>query len=273
MKYTDVSYQTVPKDEECFVNAVQIAKLINEPPSTIRTWAKDFENYLYIKKVNGHFKYTERSIEQFKDIKHWKRDLKHSNEQIKITLSKKGKHLAEYSEGLVNPEDPFAYDVLAGKIMQKNEDMLKEFSMAFNEHMVKREENLILELKKETSITIQEILENYLPKESQIVSVISKEINQSLISMEETKNVLCDELKDTKEEIIKLREENEKARLENLSLRSENEELTTKEINRLKRKLNIQEEELKKKENELKSKEIELEKAKEKKGIWGFFKR
>lgn len=183
--------------------------------------------------------------------------------ELAFSLYDNGKSLDEIAEyfisnknGLINKED-----------LTIKEDLTKMDSQVIAK-------NITLEVKRQTDRILEELKGNFSDEIfKQFESQASKIAKVSLAAMEETKNVLCDELKDTKEEIIKLREENEKARLENLSLRSENEELATKEINRLKRKLNMQEEELKKKENELKLKEIELEKVNEKKGIWSLFKR
>ena len=69
MDFYDVPYHIIPNDEECVINASQIGKRIGEAPSTIRTWANQYEEYLYIKKVNGRFVYTEKSVIQFEFIK------------------------------------------------------------------------------------------------------------------------------------------------------------------------------------------------------------
>ena len=69
MNFYDVPYHIIPNDEECVINASQIGKRIGEAPSTIRTWANQYEEYLYIKKVNGRFVYTEKSVIQFEFIK------------------------------------------------------------------------------------------------------------------------------------------------------------------------------------------------------------
>lgn len=183
--------------------------------------------------------------------------------ELAFSLYDNGKSLDEIAEYFINNKN--------GLINKEDLTIKKDLTKMDSQVIAK---NITLEVKRQTDRILEELKGNFSDEIfKQFESQASKIAKVSLAAMEETKNVLCDELKDTKEEIIKLREENEKARLENLSLRSENEELATKEINRLKRKLNMQEEELKKKENELKLKEIELEKVNEKKGIWGFFKR
>lgn len=250
MKYTDVPYSSVPNDDECFVTGVQIGKIIDEPASTIREWAKTYRDFLYIKKINGNFKYTEKSIEQFKEIKEWRREKGYPSDVIKDILSKRGQGFGEYDGGLIDPKDPLGFDVLSGKIMKRNEEMLKDFSKALIEHISKRDEMMISQVKEETSITVQEVLETYIPK-----------ISDGMV------NTIKDELATTKDEIIKLREENEKARLENQSLRSENEELLTREINKLKAKVNRQSEEIDNKEKELKAKDKELSEEKNK-SVW-----
>lgn len=250
MKYTDISYSSVPEDEECFVTGVQIGKIIDEPASTVREWAKTFQDYLYIKKINGNFKYTERSIEQFKEIKEWRREKKYPFDMIKEILSKRGQGFGEYDGGLIDPKDPLGFDILSNKIMKRNEDMLKDFSQALIDHIGKRDEIMINQVKEETSITVQEVLETYIPK-----------VSENMI------NVIKDELTVTKDEIVRLREENEKARFENQSLRSENEELLTREINKLKAKVNRQSEELENKDKELVNKDRELSEEKNK-SVW-----
>jgi hypothetical protein len=53
MNFDDVSYVGVPEDDECIVNAVQIGKQLDLPPHIIRSWADEFEEFLYIKKKRG----------------------------------------------------------------------------------------------------------------------------------------------------------------------------------------------------------------------------
>ena len=78
----DGRFKFVPTDEECCINAVQLSKMINEPPSIIRSWVKMYEKYLYIKKINNRVRYTKECVSQFKFIKMLIREKNFTHKQV-----------------------------------------------------------------------------------------------------------------------------------------------------------------------------------------------
>ncbi|WP_252224987.1 MULTISPECIES: MerR family transcriptional regulator [unclassified Clostridium] len=198
-KYTDVNYKEIPKDEECYVTAVKIGEILDLPASTIRKWAEYHEDNLYIKKTKGRFSYTEKSIGQFKDIKEMKFGRNMTHEQIKIHMGKRGKNLGNYDGGLINPEDPFGYDVLATKISRKNEQMLKDFLNTFMQYQQQENSKFIDCIRDEVSLTTQEQV-----KES--MSII-----ESQLQLQKEDNVkLNKQIEEMKKELALTKESNEK---------------------------------------------------------------
>ncbi|WP_252251373.1 MerR family transcriptional regulator [Clostridium sp. VAP52] len=198
-KYTDVNYKEIPKDEECYVTAVKIAEDLELPASKIRKWAEYHEDNLYIKKTKGRFSYTEKSIEQFRLIKELKFNKGMTHEQIKQYMSKRGRNLGEYDGGLINPQDPFGYDVLATKISMKNEQMLKDFFNTFMQYQQQENSKFIDCIRDEVSLTTQEQV-----KES--MSMI-----ESQLQLQKEDNVkLNKQIEEMKKELALTKESNEK---------------------------------------------------------------
>ena len=162
MNYNDVSYTQIPNDDECIVNAVQIAKRIGETPSTIRTWAGLYEEYLYIKKINGRFCYTEASVEQFQFIKELVKNKGMSHKQVEDIIKKQGFQYAKYDGGLISLEDPLGFQALASAIAIENKKQLEEFLFNFMQYQKQENDKLKKELMDEVSISIDEILEDKL---------------------------------------------------------------------------------------------------------------
>ena len=160
--YSDVSYSATPKDEECILNAVALGKLIGENPSTIRLWGDMYEEFLYIKKINGRMVYTEASVNQFRFIKDLIRDKKFTHKQIYDHISKTGFQYQKYDSGLINPEDPLGYEALASQIMIKNQDMMKQFLMEFVKYQEQFKEEIKSDIKSEVAITVDDRMENNL---------------------------------------------------------------------------------------------------------------
>lgn len=198
-RYTDVNYKEIPKDEECYVTAVKIGEILELPASTIRKWAEYHEDNLYIKKNNGRFSYTEKSIGQFKTIKELKFNKNMTHEQIKQYMSKRGKGFGEYDGGLVDPQDPFGYDVLATKISMKNEEMLKNFLSTFIQYNQEENIKMLETIRTEVSLTTQEQV-----KES--MSTIESQLKEQ---REENKKLL-DELEEMKKELAITKDDNNK---------------------------------------------------------------
>lgn len=162
MNYNDVSYQAIPKDEECILNAVQIGKILQENPSTIRTWANLYEDYLYIKKINGRFVYTEASVNQFKFIKDLCRNKNMGHSQIREIISKQGFDYAKFDSGLVNLDDPLGFQALASAIALENKNQLVEFMNNFIKFQTENNKIVLEEMKREMCETIDEVVSSKL---------------------------------------------------------------------------------------------------------------
>lgn len=160
MSFTDVNFHNVPEDNECIINAVQLGKRIDEPPSTIRTWAESYEDYLYIKKINGRFVYTEASVDQFRFIKEMHRNKGMSHKQIADIISKHGFQYGDFNSGLVDPKDPLGYQALASAIAVENQKQLAEFLSRFVQYQEENNELVIEKIKNEVALTVDEIVDD-----------------------------------------------------------------------------------------------------------------
>lgn len=160
MSFTDVNFHNVPKDNECIINAVQLGKRIDEPPSTIRTWAESYEDYLYIKKINGRFVYTEASVDQFRFIKEMHRNKGMSHKQIADIISKHGFQYGDFNSGLVDPKDPLGYQALASAIAVENQKQLAEFLSRFVQYQEENNKLVIEKIKNEVALTVDEIVDD-----------------------------------------------------------------------------------------------------------------
>lgn len=160
--YNDVSYKSVPEDDECVLNAVQVGKIIGEPASTIRVWADLHGEFLYIKKINGRFVYTQASISQFQFIQTLVREKGFTHDLVREQLRKHGFEYAKYSGGIVNPEDPLGFEALATQIMLKNQEQLKQFMIMFMESQKNFKDELKSEIKEEVAIAVDEHMDNKL---------------------------------------------------------------------------------------------------------------
>jgi DNA-binding transcriptional MerR regulator len=197
MKFDDVSYIRVPEDNECIVNAVQIGKQLDLPPHIIRSWGDEFEEFLYIKKINGRMTYTQKSVEQFEWIK-LMRDkgygIKHIREQLKLV----GFTNKDDALGIINPNDVNLMESIKTEI---GIELKNQLNMFLNEFITKQElnnVNLVSDIKTELEQTVQEHLESSM-----------KEINNKLESQIEDNKKLSHQLKEFKEELAITKETNE----------------------------------------------------------------
>jgi len=161
-KYNDVSYSSVPNDDECVLNAVQISKMVGEPASTVRLWADMYEKFLCVKRINGRMVYTQKSVNEFKFIQMLIRDKKFKHEQVYEQLSKRGFEYSKYDGGLINLDDPLGFEALASQLAIKNGEQLKEFLMRFMEYQENFKKELKEELKNEVAVSVDEHLEDKL---------------------------------------------------------------------------------------------------------------
>lgn len=160
MSFTDVNFHNVPEDNECIINAVQLGKRIDEPPSTIRTWAESYEDYLYIKKINGRFVYTEASVDQFRFIKEMHRNKGMSHKQIADIISKHGFQYGDFNSGLIDPKDPLGYQALASAIAVENQKQLSDFLVKFVQYQEENNKLVIEKIKNEVALTVDEVVDD-----------------------------------------------------------------------------------------------------------------
>ena len=156
-KYNDVEFKPIPNDEECVVNAVQIGKRIDEPPHTIRTWADDFQEFLYIKKVNGRWQYTETSVKPFEIIKKLRRETNFSISQIKELIKRNG--FANTGNDLSN-KDTFDMEYITSILTQSNQQMMQKVIQLMVAQQQEFAHELLKQIDERTSISIQENIES-----------------------------------------------------------------------------------------------------------------
>lgn len=218
-KYNDVEFKEIPTNEECMVTAVKIGEIIGEPASRIRKWAEYHEDNLYIKKTNGRFAYTQKSIEQFKFIKELKQEKNMTHEQIRQHMNKHGIHYSRYDGGLIDPKDPFGYEALASAISQKTQNELKDFLSNFITYQEDNNKKLAESIKTEVEQTVQEQLEDSmngikqeLELQRQENSKLSNQLTliQQEIAVTQDLNSKMDNLKQLMEERKKESEEQSK---------------------------------------------------------------
>lgn len=182
-KITDISFRYVPTDEECTISGAEISRILKlDSPQTIYDWANAFSDYLSIKKVDGRWKFSKKSLDEFKFIQSLrKKDW--SWKQIKEHISKRGFEFAQYDSGLINPNDPMGYEALAVQISMKNEIMLQNFLKTLNQSLNVRDQ-LLLE-------AVEEQMKNGLS------SVVEFENNKTIDEVKRTREDLIESLKST----------------------------------------------------------------------------
>lgn len=158
--FTDVDYEEV--NPEMTYTAVQVAKIIQEDISTIRSWCseKGFEKELDIKRVNGRRIYNAKDIENLKFIKTL-RQKGMPIKQIKGYISKKGFQYREYDSGLISPEDPMGFDVLADRILEKSNAQMESFLKKIIQYNEEFKNELLSEQKRINEEFRDEILEQH----------------------------------------------------------------------------------------------------------------
>lgn len=190
--YNDTTYNSVPDDNECVVNAVQIGKRIEEPPHTIRMWAEEYEDYLYIKKINGRFTYTEASVSQFEFIKRLRREKDFGHAQIKEQIRIHGFNYNNFDGGLITEEGAVAIG-----LSMENKRQMKEFLQAFMEMQNANNDLFIENLKNELSITVQESVEIELKKQSvELNNTIKEELSDTVSNIENKFSSLEEKIED-----------------------------------------------------------------------------
>lgn len=125
-KFTDVDFQEL--DDGVYYTAVQVAEILGETDSTIRSWCKESSlgDVLNIKKVNGRNKFTKNDIEKLKFVKEL-RDRNYSISQTREYISKQGFQFGEFDSGLINPKDPLGFEALSIMLAKKQDEKLELF--------------------------------------------------------------------------------------------------------------------------------------------------
>lgn len=219
-KFNDVEYKSIPKDEECMVTAVKIGEILNEPASRIRKWAEYHEDNLYIKKVNGRFVYTQKSIKQFEFIKDLKQNKGMTHEQIKQYMKKHGIECEKFSSGIINPNDPFGYEVLSSAIAQETENKLKEFMGMFIQYQEKNNIELVNLIKSDIEQIEQSVddrlklseekITNQTEKIQENIKTNNQELLKEINEQKEQNKKLLEYVDSIQKEVAITREMNEK---------------------------------------------------------------
>lgn len=197
MNFSDSSYFQVPSDDECILNAVQLGKLIDEPATTVRSWADKHEQYLYIKKINDRFVYTQASVEQFKFIKDLCRNKNFTHKQISDHIKQHGFDFNKYGGGIVDPQNPLSYQALASALALENQKQLSLFMSKFVEYQELNNKQLVDSIKTEVEQTVQEQLEDSM-----------QSINQQLEEQKQSNKKLSEQLDSMQQELAITKETN-----------------------------------------------------------------
>lgn len=196
-KYTDVSFIHVPDDEDCTISGAEIARRIGlKEPQTLYEWSKAFSGFLSIKKVNGRWKFSQKSLEEFAFIKEL-RDKNWTWKQIREHLNKRGFSFAEYDGGLINPKDPMGYEALAIQISMKTQKTMQDFLINLEKTLDKRDEELLKRI------------------DERILNGVSDEVNFHMLNIGSDIKTHTEET--MQKEIIKITEDIEKIKTETLN--------------------------------------------------------
>lgn len=227
-----------------YYNAVQVAEIIGEPVSTVRTWTRDdcFGDLLNIKKVNGRRVYVKQDIENLKYIKELRRQ-NYGIAQTREYISKQGFKYGEYDAGLVDPKDPLGFEALAIKLAQKQNEELQEFKKSLVNEMDKFMHSIMQEQKDYLQGVSDELaisLESKLEKMEKLTTNMLDSSKKNLEDISESIDKNIDsQLKNQIESISKIYEEENTElfnKIESMNKTyEENNEITTetlKEVNR-----------------------------------------
>jgi len=206
MNFDDVSYVGVPDDSECIKNAVQIGKELDIPPHVIRSWADEFEEFLYVKKINGRLTYTQKSVDQFEWIKAMRDKgygIKHIREQLKVKGFTDNNDL-----GLINTNDISLMESIRTDVGIEVKNQLKDFLMEFKN----LQEQIELQKEESRKIELELVIDehNQMSEENMKKHIDEKILNQSSLIKNEFEKIkerdvtLVENLRETlKDEKIK----------------------------------------------------------------------
>lgn len=207
-KFIDVDFI---EDENVYYTAVQVAEMIKESVTTVRSWSKDdvFGELLDIKKVNGRKVYVKKDIDNLRFIKEL-REKNYSIQQTKDYISKKGFSFGDYDGGLIDQKDPLGFEALAIMISQKQDEKLEAFKHevinelgAFLKNLTKEQSNYMQSVVDEITISVDDKLDKVRDEISKDLKSVSdgyidtKESLKSIQSEVSKQKEILEEIKQT----------------------------------------------------------------------------
>lgn len=191
--------------EPLYYTTTQVAKLVDEPPSTIRYWTKRFDKILNVSISNKNRAYTMTNIEQLKFIKKLAKEDGLTLQQIEQYCTEKGFN----NDGLVDQSKPLAIKVVTEALLDEMNTQLAEFKkdmakqvaeilIESKRQLLQSNEIALSNIKDEICITVDEVV-------SEKMNEKIKDINSSIKeTIKEQQDEFIDKL-DKKEEEAKKR--------------------------------------------------------------------
>lgn len=212
-KFTDVDFKEVkPK---IYYTIPQIAKIIGEDPNTTRYWGNEYgEDCLFVEIVNGRRKFSEESVERFKQIKVLIKEHKFSKPQVIKYFQemdvKRGEKYKDYKNAteLIDPQDPLGMTVLASQLTIKMEKYISQELSKFLENLQEDYEKHLKEVENsiKTSIT-NEIIEetnNNINNLKEEIKNEQEKNSESIIQILDTNIIAIKEMKESHEKDIEM---------------------------------------------------------------------
>lgn len=193
-----VQVDYVELDKITYYTAVQVAEEIQEPVSTVRSWAgKDFGDVLDIERENGRRRFTKEDIKRLKFIKGL-RKANMSINQIKEYINKNGFKYANYDSGLVDIKDPLGFQALATALSVEVDTKLNMFMEKLVNQVGEINKRQLEFISQELNESLLETLDE---KFIEFNSNTSKANEEVAISMDEKFDSLKEQLEDIKQEV------------------------------------------------------------------------
>ena len=212
--FTDVKFEEVkPK---IYYTIPQIAEIIGEDEKRTRYWGNEFGEELLVERVSGRRKFSEESIERFKQLKLLVDEHNFSKIQIqkyfKELDEKRGEKYSDYKNAaeLINPQDPLGMEVLATqltvKMNEQIEEKLNDFLEKFITYQEELKQDLIVQITTDvTNDVIDKLQENTNSINSaldNINKVISNTQNDLSKTAKETIEQQCELISKSQEKIL-----------------------------------------------------------------------
>lgn len=149
-----------------YYNAVQVAKILNEPDSVIRYWTREFDNLLNLNTINGNRKYTKVDISNLKFIQKLLRKDGFSIRQAYDYCKAKG---FDSETGLIDESNHLAVKTLIRALTEEMEFKVDEMQKsiilrqeAYMNQMLNSLREGMAESNKELAITIDQVVSDKL---------------------------------------------------------------------------------------------------------------